>query len=190
VAVAGLWSPSPKSSSATLRPSRKSLTAIPPFFDSFLDVSSGNSCKSGHREHEQRTDLLDVLRYILEGLDGIFARLDRCHAGADLHADVDAGGVGEGVVPGEDEEQDEVFWNRELGKALLEVCRIVPVRQDDALGVGGRARRISRSSQGPIPSPPATGDHLFTPAFEELLPRSRMSRKYTKSPEMLPSLSR
>ena len=59
------------------------------------------------------------------------------------HQRVDGAGVGEGVVPRQDDQADPVLGAVDQAERLLAVGRVVAVGQDDALGIGRRPRRVA-----------------------------------------------
>jgi len=77
--------------------------------------------------------------------------------------------MGEGMVPGKDDQGDVLLGAVDEGPALIDIGRVVPVGQDDALGVGRRPRRVADIGivaffQGLI-----GGFEFLPPSFQEFL---------------------
>ena len=111
--------------------------------DALLDRSTEALGQGRNAQEKLRPGLLDIQRDVAQRFHGRPAQLDRGDGGAAGHQAVDAAGVGEGMVPGQDEERNVVFLTVDEGPGLFDVGRVVPVGQDDALGVGRGARGVA-----------------------------------------------
>jgi len=81
--------------------------------DPLLNVLAEVLRQGGDAEQKDRPGLLDGDRDILQGFNGGFADRDGGHAGAVFHQGIDAGGMGEAVVPGQDEQRKIPFRDRQ-----------------------------------------------------------------------------
>ena len=111
--------------------------------DAFLDILPEVLGQSRHAQEKEGPCVADVLGDIAQGFHGRPAEFDRGHRGAAPHQGVDAAGVGEGVIPREDEQGHIVLGAVDESPRLFNVGRVVPMGEDDALGVGGRPRRVA-----------------------------------------------
>ena len=89
-----------------------------------------------------RPHLADVERDVLERLHRRGAHLYGSYRGAAGYHDVESHDVGEAVVQRQDDERAVPRRDVDARERLLDVGRIVAVRQHDPLGVRGGARRI------------------------------------------------
>ena len=78
----------------------------------------------------------DVERDVLEGLHGGFADLDRGDRGSAGDHDVEPDDVGEAVVQRQDDQRAVMRRDVDARERLLDIGRVVPVREYDALRVG------------------------------------------------------
>ncbi len=125
------------------RPAEQRLHAGALLLDAFLDVLAEVPGQGRGAQQDGGPDLADVLRDVLQRLQAGLSLLHRGQGGAVLHHGVDAAGMGEGMVPGQDEQGHVARRAGDEGVGLLDVGRIVAVGENDALGLGGRSRRVA-----------------------------------------------
>ena len=104
-----------------------------------LDVLAEVLGQRRHRQQEVRLHLADVLRDVLERLHRRGADLHRGYRGAAGDHDVEADDVREAVVERQDDERAVVRRDVDARERLLDVGRVVAVREHDPLRIGCRA---------------------------------------------------
>ena len=108
-----------------------------------------------------RAHFADILRNVLERLHRRRPDLHRRHRGSACDHDVEPHDVREAVVQRQYDERPERRRNVDARKRLLDVGRVVAVRQHDALGIGRGARRVGDRRIVVVPDPPSDGEELL-----------------------------
>ncbi len=135
--------------------------------DAFLDVLAEVLGQGGNAEEEVGPDLADVAGQVPDRLHRRPPELDRGHGRAALHHRIDAAGVAEAVVPGQDEERDVMLRAVDEAAGLVDVGGVVPVGEHDALGIGRRPRGIADIGEVALPDGRQGRLEVRRPGLEE-----------------------